>query len=362
MGLERTFCGRQERVARGAREGKGMGVAAMGLTLALTVALLATSLAVAAPAAPPLPAAITFGTSSVGSTFYVLAVGMADLVARETGIAASAEPVGGSDANVRALAARRVEVAILNALSASNGYLGRAPFSTPVPVRLIAQGDASLRQMVVRAASGIRSPLDLRGKRIIGRRPALPEIEAVLHAVLETYGLPADSVRVLQTAETNEAIEAIRLGSVDGAIIPGGVGAGFLVELALTTDVRFIDFSERMEALLDRLGPAFFPATIPANTYRGQSQAVVVPALKTVLVTRADLPEELVYRITRAIMGNYEAVARLHQVGRAWTVANSLESPPIPFHEGAVRYYREIGAWNPTVQRAQERLLALSRR
>lgn len=291
--------------------------------------------------------ALSMGTSSVGSAFYTLAVGMADVLSRETGIGLTAEPVGGSDANLRALAAGKVDLAMVNADAAAAAYAGTGQFSQDgrLPVRLIAQGQLSLRQIVARADSGIRTPADLRGKRFIMRRPALSDVEAVGRALLEAYGIPENDVRSLATTETNEVLEALKIGSADAAIVPAGVPASFLTDLSQSADVVFVSIpDDKLEQMLKSLGPAFRKGVIPAGTYRGQDTPVAVPAMTAVLVARADLPEDPVYRITQALFAQPERIRSIHSAARHWTVENSLSNPPLPFHPGAERYYSGRGA------------------
>ena len=128
-----------------------------------------------------LPRSLTIGTSSVGSTFYIMTVGMANLITKRTGINISAEAVGGSDANVRALKDKRIDLAMLNANAIASGYLGTEQYAKlgKIPLRVFIQGQESLRYIIVRKASGIKGPADLRGKKFIGKRRAGVDVELV---------------------------------------------------------------------------------------------------------------------------------------------------------------------------------------
>jgi TRAP transporter TAXI family solute receptor len=292
--------------------------------------------------------ALSLGTSSVGSAFYTLAVGMADLLGRETGISLTAEPVGGSDANLRALKARKVDLAVINADSAAAAFNGVEQFSADgkVPIRLMAQGQLSLRQIVARRDAGIDTPADLAGKRFVMRRKALREMETLGRALLAAYGLREQDVTVLETAETNDAIEALKIGSADAAIVPGGVPASFLSDLTEASDVRFLSLpDDKLAEILTALGPAFRKGIVPAGTYRGQDADVAAPAVAAVLVARADIPADSVYALTKAVFEHPERLRTIHSAGRDWTVQNTLTAPPVPFHPGAARYFKEIGAW-----------------
>ena len=99
--------------------------------------------------------ALRIGTSSSGSVFYTLGVGLSAMLSKNAGIAATAEPVGGSTANMFAIGADKVDLAFGNALAAYDALHGNKPFSKKVALGLIVQGAPNLRQIIVRVGSGI---------------------------------------------------------------------------------------------------------------------------------------------------------------------------------------------------------------
>ncbi|GAB7389175.1 TAXI family TRAP transporter solute-binding subunit [Bacillaceae bacterium] len=301
---------------------------------------------------------VRIGTSSSGSPFYALTVGMMELINKNTSMTSTVEPVGGSDANVFALEANKIEMAMLNSLSAYNGYYGQPPFQKPVDIQLVAQGQASYRQIVVTTKSGIQRVEDLAGKKFVAIRPALPEIELMANALLEAYKIPKDKVTFISTVDTKEVMEALNIGSVDGAIIPAGLNSADLTQLFQEGKVRFLSIDEeKSDQMLKNLPGAFFKAVIPKGTYKGQDQDVNAFAFRTYLVAKGDLPEQVVYDVTKAIMGHQEEFAAIHNLAKEWTVENTLQDPKIPFHPGAIRYYKEIGEWNGKMDELQASLL-----
>ncbi|MDI7260112.1 MAG: TAXI family TRAP transporter solute-binding subunit [Thermodesulfobacteriota bacterium] len=308
----------------------------------------------------PTPRALSFGTSSVGSAFYIISVGMGEIISKKTGISIAVEAVGGSDANARALSRKKVDLAMLNSMSVAAAYLGEGPFAKEgkTDLRIIAQGQQSLRNIVVRTASGIKTPADLRGSRFIGKRPALAELEMITDALLKAYGIPKDSLKILQTTETKEVLEALKLGTVDGAVIPAGLRSSTLLELAQFVDVTFLSIPEdKMELILQDLGPAFHEAVIPKGTYRGQMEDVKTPSLLTDIAVRADFPEDLAYLITKTLLESQKELTMVHSEGKEWTISNTLKTPPAPFHSGAIKYFKEKGLWTPDLEKSQEKLL-----
>ncbi len=294
------------------------------------------------------PQAVSFGTSSVGSAFYTMSVVIANVITKHGGINATVEPVGGSDATARGIAAKKVDIAMLNASSAVDAYNGAGTFAKTgkIPLALVAQGQDSLRQIVVRTESGIKTVKDLAGKKFIAKRRALPEMEKIAEILLDLYGVDKKSVHILETPETNEAIEALKVGTADATMIPAGVPASFLLDLAQSTGVSFISIpDDKLKIVLNKMGSAFHTGVIPANTYRGQNYAVKAPAMSAVIVVSADMSEENVYKITKAIFNNVNEIKAGHSAGKDWNLQKTLQDPPILFHPGAIRYFKEVGAW-----------------
>ncbi|MBP1156079.1 MULTISPECIES: TAXI family TRAP transporter solute-binding subunit [unclassified Paenibacillus] len=303
--------------------------------------------------------AVRIGTSSSGSPFYVLSVGMSEIIKKHTNMNATVEPVGGSDPNVFAIEAGKVDLAMLTAYSASKGYYGEDPFKKPVDLKLLAQGQKSLRQVVVTKKSGIKKPEDLAGKSIIAKRPALPEIELVANALFDAYSIPKDKVKIISTAETKEAVEALNLGSVDAAILPAGLGAADLMQLLQEGKVEFLSIDkDKQTEMLKSLPKSIFTTVIPANTYKNQEQDINVFAFNANLVASSSLSEQTVYEITKAVLGNTEEYKKVHKEAAEWTVENSLKAPSLPFHPGAIKYYKEIGKWDGKLDELQKSLEA----
>ncbi|MCL6593352.1 MAG: TAXI family TRAP transporter solute-binding subunit, partial [Alicyclobacillus sp.] len=166
---------------------------------------------------------VRMGTSSSGSDYYVLTTGMSNIINKNTQLKTSVVAAGGSDATARAIADNKADMGMLNLWSLTNAFQGKPPFDKPVPVRQVLDGQPTGYYLIARAASGIQTPADLKGKRLIGKRPALQSIDEFTAALLSAYGMTAKDVNLISTADTNEAIQALEQGTVDAAVLPGGV-------------------------------------------------------------------------------------------------------------------------------------------
>lgn len=302
--------------------------------------------------------AVRIGTSSVGSVFYTIAIGAGEIIGKHTGINTTVEPIGGAAANINGIALGNVDISVNNSFSAYSGFTGQYGFREPVDIRLLIQGQPSYRWLFVREGAGIETPADLNGKTIVGGRRALPELRILLNAFIEHFELDESSMKIVETTETNAAIEAIKLGSVDAVVLPFGPRAGGIEEAMRAGAMKFLSVSpEDRDAMLELLPAAFSGVDQPAADFSNQPDVVPLTSLKTYLISGADLDEDVAYDVVKGLFENHEEFVSYHGAARHWTVENTLRPPAIPFHPGAIRYLEEASVWTDELAALQESLL-----
>lgn len=302
---------------------------------------------------------VRIGTSSTGSVFYTLGVGIGEIIRDVTGINTTVEPVGGSAANINAIGRGDIDLAIANSFASNAGYLGEYAFRDQIELRLAVQGQSSFRWLYVRDGSGIKTPKDLEGKTVIGKRGSLPELEELMNAIIAQFDLDASAINVVATANTKETMEAIRTGTVDAIIVPYGPRAGYM-QKAMNDGIMqpLVVSEEDRDGILARLPEAFFPVIQKADNFKNQPTAVPLVALKSYMIASPNVDDDTMYTATKAVLENTERFATFHAAGRRWTLKNTLSNPALPFHDGAIRYFKEVGAWTDELEATQQRLLS----
>ena len=301
--------------------------------------------------------ALRIGVSSSGSIFYTLGVGLSAMLDKYDHISATAEPVGGSTANMFALGADKVDLAIANAGASYDAFHGNKPFKRKIAIRLLAQGAPNLRQIIVRTGSGINRPEDLVGKTIIGKRPALPEVALITNALLKVYGVDPSKLKIVSTTNTGEAVNAIKSGTVDAVVMPGSAGAGYLQRLMRDKKIKYLKIPENDMKEIVAILPKYISVTkLPAHTYEGQNEAVNVFGMSTYLVVAARVPDETAYKVTKTLFDHIKEFHGFHASAKDWTLKEALKAPIIPYAPGAIRYFMERNVWTPAMEKEQAEL------
>jgi TRAP transporter TAXI family solute receptor len=138
----------------------------------------------------------------------------------------------------------------------------------------------------------------------------------------------------------NEMAPALVSGEIAGAFVLAAYPMASLSELARNQRIRLLAVAPGAISRIRAQYPFFKPAVIPAGVYTGQDEPVSTIALDNLLVTREDLDEESVYRLTRTLLESLPRLAQNHDA-TGQVNADLASATPIPLHPGAIRYYRE---------------------
>ncbi len=311
----------------------------MRLFLRLALAGSALALCANAHAAPTFINILTGGTSGV---YYP--VGVAISQAYSHGIEGSKTSVQATKAsveNLNLLQAGRGELAFALADSVADAWKGDADagFKTPLKkLRAIASTYPNYIQIVASKESGIQTLDDLRGKRIsVGAPKSGTELNA--RAIFKAAGLTYDDMAKVEYLPYAESVELIKNRQLDATLQSSGLGQAAIRDLAATLPVVFVPVSAEVVGKIGN--SAYQPAVMPAKTYDGQDTDVPTVAINNILVTRADISDDMAYQMTKLIFDNLPRLATAHSAAKDIDPQQAAKNLPIPLHPGAERYFKE---------------------
>lgn len=292
-----------------------------------------------------LAADINFVTAGTSSTFYPISATVCQLWNDSIeGMRATATPSGGGIDNLNQALDGEAQMGIANANLVYQAREGIDSFEGYANdnLRIFAGLYYNPNQVVVTRESGIDSLEDLIGKHIsVGAAGSTTVDEASVH--LSLMGKTLDDLKA-EYMGTSESADAMSNKQLDGVWVMAGTPNAAVTQIMTTTDAKILPIpAETVEALKVNY-PWYARYTIPAGTYAGQEEDVPTSAVKLTLFITADMDEETVYQMTKTFWENWDMLTDTHAVLKKANLESACtDLAGVPIHEGAARYYREVG-------------------
>ncbi|MCE8012849.1 TAXI family TRAP transporter solute-binding subunit [Halomonas daqingensis] len=287
------------------------------------------------------PSSLTIGTGSQGATYYIYGSGWGNLASEATGASFGAEVTGGPVQNVTLVQMGEHEFGMVTTGPAYEAWRGNselAPGVEHTDIRAVFPMYQTALQVIALSGSGISSISDLDGKTV-GIGPAGGTGDMYYPQLFEKLGL---NVRTRNAGAADQASQ-VQDGLLDAFAFAAGIPVSAFSQLEAQVDVNIFSFSEEeMEVFLEDF-PEFSPATIPASAYSSLDEDTSAISLWNFAITHKDMPESLVYEVTKAVMENHERMVQVHGSASETVPENFVENTFIPWHPGAVRWFEENG-------------------
>lgn len=290
---------------------------------------------------------ITIGTSSASGAWMMLASTISMLLndnIKEVNATPVPSPRGSSE-NIETIVTGEREMGFAMANIADAAANGTTPFDKPIK-GLYGWFSAHYGQwyLLAREDSGIKTFADLKGKRIGIGLPGDGD-ETLNKAVFPMLGLSWTDFRPESDALSG-AIDSIKQNQIDAISYVGAPKLAMFGELMISKKMRLIEFSPEQ---LDQITEAF-PYLVVKDMPQSDFPKLVMPsanakviAMNHLMLCSENIPEQDMYEYTKLIFDNIETIHEANNVFEVITVENAVKGMPLPFHPGAVRYYKEKG-------------------
>jgi TRAP transporter TAXI family solute receptor len=293
---------------------------------------------------------ITIGTGGVTGVYYPAGGAICRLVntgRKEHGIRCSVESTGGSVYNVNTIRQGELDFGVVqsdvqyNALEGQGQeFEGQGPFED---LRAVFALHPEPFTVVARADSGIKSFDDLKGKRVNVGNPGSGQ-RSTMEVLMDAKGWTMDEFALASELKSAEQSQALSDNNVDAIVFTVGHPNGSIQEASTTTDATLVPVTGAEVDQLVGDNPYYSKATIPGGMYRGNPDDVETFGVRATLVSSADVPDEVVYEVVKAVFENFEDFKKLHPafatLEKEEIVTGGLSAP---LHPGAERYFKEAG-------------------
>jgi TRAP transporter TAXI family solute receptor len=296
-------------------------------------------------ASPDWPKSLTLGTASPGGVYYVYGEALAQILTEKLGITVNHLPTQGPVHNVKLVEAGGAQLGMTTMGVGLHGWNGTGDWTGGKQFRnmraLFAMYDTPFQAVVLRR-SGLTTVAQLDKKRF-GIGPRAGTGGTYIPEILKVLGISADSTY----GSFADMITALFAGRHDAFVTLSGAPMPAIRDAEAKEPITLISLSpEQIEAIRKAM-PEFSPSTIAAGTYRSVDKDYVTFGVYNFAVGRSDLPDDLVYQLVKAVHENQPRLVKASPTARETVPQNVDKNTFLPFHPGAVRYYREIGVKIP---------------
>lgn len=287
---------------------------------------------------------LTLATGGTSGVYYPLGGAIGQVLGDKSDgkFSVTAQATGASGENMRLVEAGDVDFAIVQNDVADAAYNGTAPFKNKLgDVRALGRLYPEYLHVVASKNSGIQKLEDFKGKKIsVGARGSGNEVNC--RQIFDFYGLDYKNLDPV-FVPYGETADQFKDRNIDGFIFTIGTPNPAIQDITTAQDVTFVPLEgSKVDEVVAKF-PFLVKDAIPANTYKGQDQAVPTLSVQAILVANKDMPDDVAYELTKTLYENTDAIARAHNKGNEITTENAMQGVTIPLHPGAEKYLREKG-------------------
>ena len=291
---------------------------------------------------------VTIGTGGLTGVYYPTGGAISRIVNKkqdEYNLKATVESTGGSVFNINAVLSGDLEFGIAQSDRQFQAMTGTAEWDGKPQdkIRAVCALHPESVTLIAAVDAGINSLEDLKGKKVNIGDPGSGNrgnaIDALSLAGLDwEKDIQAEQVKVVESAKL------LQDGRIDAYFYTVGHPNGSVKEAtAGKRKVKIVPITN-VDNLIKEF-PFYAKSIIPAKLYptAENNGDVVTYGVKATLVTSSDVPEDIVYIITKEIFENLEDFKALHPAFGVLTKENMLEGNSAPYHDGAMKYFKEAG-------------------
>jgi len=310
--------------------------------------LIVRALALFAIAAAAHAQNLSIATGGTGGVYYPLGGGMAAVLSKYVqGMQATAEVTGGSVANLQLIGTGKPYLAMTMVDAGLDAYKGQDKFSgKPVPVRTLMVMYPNRMHVVSIEGTGVTKMSELKGKRVsTGSGGSATEVMGF--RVIEAAGLDKDKDMKRERLGVAESVAALKDRKIDAFFWVGGLPTAAVTDLANSPGVKIkmIDHADLVAKMNQKYGKLYVEDRIPKETYKGMVANNKQATVMNLLVANQNMDEKTAYDIVKAVFEHRDELIRVHKEAENFKLENQKTAAAggIPWHPGALRYFKEKG-------------------
>lgn len=286
---------------------------------------------------------LSMGTGGTAGTYFPLGGAIASTINKHApDVNITVQTTDGSVNNAHLLGMGDIDLALIQTDITYYATNGMEMFKQKYPnFTAICRIYPDTTHIIAQGESNIKTIEDLKGKPVSVGAPGSGN-EVTLRQILNTAGITYDDIEPFYLS-FSESSEHFKDGHIDAFHTNSSVPAAIVHDLNSLNKVTLLPVGGTLRDKLVAQYPFYTPVSIPANTYKYQTEPYETVAVQALLIADAKLPEELVYEITKAIFENLDEIKAAHSAAEGMSLETALDGIAIKLHPGAEKYFKEKG-------------------
>jgi TRAP transporter TAXI family solute receptor len=273
--------------------------------------------------------------------YYVYGEALAKILTEKLSIPVNPLPSQGPAMNVRLVDSGTAQLGFITMGVGLQGWNGTGTWANGKQLRnmraLFPMYDTPFQAAVLQR-SGITTLAQLANKRVaVG--PKAGTGGTYVPAILRLLEIPAE----ISNGSFDDMAFDLLAGHIDAIVSLLGAPVPAIQQADKTESVAFLELSSEQIDAIRKAMPEFSTSEIVAGTYRSLNKNYATIGVYNFAIGRSDLPDDLVYQLVKTVFENQPRLVTATSTAKETLAQNVAKDSFLPFHPGAVRYYREIG-------------------
>ncbi|MSP51857.1 MAG: TAXI family TRAP transporter solute-binding subunit [Alphaproteobacteria bacterium] len=290
------------------------------------------------------PKSLTLGTASIGGTYFIYGGVVAQILTEKGGLNVSTQQTQGPNQNIILIEDKKIELGMTTMGIAYQGWNGTewAQGKKYNNIRALFPMYDTPFHFIATDKSGISKVADLAG-RTVGVGPKAGTPGTYFPLMFEALGIKA----TIRNGSANDMASQLGDGLIHSFAFAAGVPIAAFTEIEAGRPVKFFTFSaDEIKKLQTKL-PELSVSLVPKGTYKTLTEDHKTVGLYNFSIAHKDLPDDIVYQVVKTVLENNAAMVTGHSAAKETVRENWSANSFLPFHPGAVRYYKEKGITIP---------------
>jgi TRAP transporter TAXI family solute receptor len=290
---------------------------------------------------------LSIGTGDPGGVYFPLGGAVASVLAKALpDLHATVEVTGGSVDNIKLIAAGQSDLGFTMADAAADAMQGQDKFrNNKVDLQTLLVVYPNRMHVVTLEDTGIQTLADLKGKRVSTGSPG-SATEIMATRAIDVIGLDKDKDIKRERLGVAESVNALTDHRIDAFFWVGGIPTAAISTLATTAGVKMklIDHADIVDKMNEKYGKLYSKSRIKAGTYPGYKTDSDVAEVWNLIVTGKRMSDADAYTIAKTLVEKKDEILKVHKEAESFSLDNQVQDrSPIPFHPGALKYFKEKG-------------------